>query len=146
MVNYNTPDLKVAMYSAPVEVNPLSNTSIRNVIAALTEAFDRRDNMVLVFAFCRHILPVSAGHEIHTTINAHGGQIVSFHPALVIMTPHGKSITVYFIGGIGTFFAPAADSSSDDSSNEVAVIDTPSPVQPPRRRPRMNDATTTNNN
>jgi hypothetical protein len=133
MVNYNTNELKVAMYNAPYEVNPLPAKSSRNVVAALTEAFDRRTNIVLVFVYCRHMLSVRTGHEIHNLIAARRGQIVSYNPALVIMTTHGKSITVYFIGGMGNFFAPAPDSSSEDSSDEVnAVIDSPSPMPPPR--------------
>jgi hypothetical protein len=133
------------MFAAPVEVHPLLGSSIRNVIAALTEAFDRMTNIVLVFAFCRHMLPGRAGHEIHGTISSRGGRIVSYHPALVIMTAQGKSITVYFIGGMGTFFAPAPDSSSSEEDEAVAVLDSPSPVQPPRRRPRTNNVETRGN-
>jgi hypothetical protein len=145
MVNYNTDQLKVAMYTATPDLTPMSGNSIRNMVAALTEAFDRMTNVVLVFAFCRHLLPARAGHEIHTTITSRGGEIASYHPAMVINTNQGKCITIHFIGGIGTFFVPAPDSSSD-SDEAVAVMDTPSPVPPPRRRPRNNTRTNTRTN
>jgi hypothetical protein len=125
MVNFNTNEIKVAFYEATAEIQPLSQSSTKNMVAAIIEAFDCKSNVVLVFAFCRHFLPAKAGHQIHETVKSKGGNIVSFHPALVIMTPHGKSITVYFIGGIGTFFLPAPDSSEDESSVEVTEVRRP---------------------
>jgi hypothetical protein len=132
MVNFNTKEIKVALYEAVREVNPLSQDSVDNVIAALNEAFNRKSNVVLVYAFCRHILPAKSGYQIQKTVTERGGEILCYHPALVIMTSHGKSITVYFIGGIGTFFTPAPDSTSEDEDTiEVLEVRKPAGIPPP---------------
>jgi hypothetical protein len=59
------------------EIVPLSAVSINNMIAALTEAFDRKCNGVLIFAFCRHILPTEAGHRLYQTVTASTKRIFS---------------------------------------------------------------------
>jgi hypothetical protein len=129
MVNFNTKEIKVALYEAVKEINPLSQARVDNVIAALNEAFNQKSNVVLVLAFCRHILPAKAGYQIQKTVTARGGTILCYHPALVIMTTQGKSINVYFIGGIGTFFSPAPDSSSEESDDdEIEVLEVRKPA------------------
>jgi hypothetical protein len=152
MVNFNTNEIKVALYQVTPEyvVPPLSNHSIINMTAAITEAFDRKCNSVLVFVFCHHVLPTEAGHQIHLAVTGKGGQIVSCNPGLlVIMTDAGKSITVYFIGGIGTFFTPPAPDSSRSESSDDDIIEVLAVRQPQQKRSNVaanSGSTTTKKN
>ena len=134
MVNYNTKELKVALFDSltPEELSPLSEESIDNVLAAIDDAFDRNSNTTLVFVLGRHILPTSVGHRIHRVVTNRSAQIVAYVPTLIILTLYGKTITVHFIGGIGTFYVPAPkpDSSSEESDADSFAN---SPV-PQRRR------------
>jgi hypothetical protein len=96
--------------------------TVDNVVAALDEAFDRQKNVTLVFAFAHHMLPTMAGHRIRRTVNVRSGVIVCYLPTLVIQTIHDKIITAHFIGGMGAFFVPGPDSSSEESDDEVIEV------------------------
>ncbi|CAB9529073.1 hypothetical protein SEMRO_2396_G326020.1 [Seminavis robusta] len=137
MVNFNTKDLKVAIYNHHDD-NPsaLPDDSVNKLMGALEWAFEHSRSHKIVFSFGYHYLTSDAVAKINSVVRKHDGKIKTFKPAMIFTkADKTNTVSVFYISGLAHIFGTDYEGASKEhvdllANDEEKRIDSKPPKKP----------------